>query len=363
MSDTEARFNDSNLYDASGRPRPEDVGQDLLGDCYLLATMAALAAQQPERLQDAVRYDARTQTFRVTLFESAGILGNRSRPVEVEVTQQELDYNLQRKGGSRVDNCLNEGGSNCYDLPVWPAVIETAYAKRLAQVRSDGLEQGFDRMGNGDWPSTAMHALTGDYGETLKRNAVGRMSEEQVSARLEQALQAGRPVTLYTQAERGALQDGLMDNHAYMLTGIAHTPEGELTLHLRNPWGNNLRISEGRGTPDAVIDVELKTLLQSQSLGAINIGPTPRVQEQVQEERHVWRSGDPELDRLLAAAANPAALKQAMQALAESPTGQAYFEEGRHAYQEQQEQISQQQASIQRQEAPQETMHAPVLRR
>ena len=60
------RFDEQDLY-AGGQPRATDIQQDKIGDCYFVATLAAVAEKQPDRIQDAIKFDPATGNYTVTL--------------------------------------------------------------------------------------------------------------------------------------------------------------------------------------------------------------------------------------------------------------------------------------------------------
>src|SRR5690606_10267155 len=90
---------DGHLCGAPRQPEPWHIDQDSLGDCYFVATLAALAAQQPELIQDAISYDPDTGVFTVTLHEREGrgpfgLFGSSTREVQIEVTQDDIQDNI-----------------------------------------------------------------------------------------------------------------------------------------------------------------------------------------------------------------------------------------------------------------------------
>jgi hypothetical protein len=90
----EPKYTEKNLYGDTGHPQAWDVAQLHLGDCYLLAPMASLAYQQPERIEKAIRYDAPAASFTVTLYKSQKTflgLSSKPKPVDVTVSQADID--------------------------------------------------------------------------------------------------------------------------------------------------------------------------------------------------------------------------------------------------------------------------------
>jgi hypothetical protein len=150
----EVRFDAADLYGAKG-PQAADIRQDALGDCYFVATLGALAQQQPDAVRNMISFDANTGNFTVRLHDGDG------NPQSVQVTQAEVEDNLARQGGSTADNSGLDG-------PIWPAVAETAYAKMHDSNPADGLTEGYNAIANGGWPQDAMQAITGDRGDEIR---------------------------------------------------------------------------------------------------------------------------------------------------------------------------------------------------
>ena len=263
------RFDAGDLY-GKGGPTGADIRQDALGDCYFVATLGALANARPDIIKDAIKYDPTTGNFTVTLHD-----GGKTK--SVTVTQADLAYNVQRQGGSTVDNT----GA---DTPVWPAVMETAFAKMKDSNPGNGLKEGFDKIAGGGWADDALETITGSRGTKIEYSkgffesddsALGKLGKQ-----IDAALGNGRPLTLSTDPENRSLweaitgkegkQDGLVDNHVYMVEGIKKNGN-DYTLTLRNPWGTNAGV-EGGSVSGPTIQVSLRTLVETGGLESLNAG-------------------------------------------------------------------------------------------
>ncbi|MGO4263725.1 C2 family cysteine protease [Lysobacter sp. TAB13] len=333
------RFTDKTLYGPGGHPSSSDIEQNSLGDCYFVSPLGSMAQQQPQRLENAIKYNADKGTFTVTFYkeESTGFLGlgdKEVKPVKIEVSQGELEGNLSRRGGSTVD------GHPGRDGPIWPAVMETAYAKMHDSNPKDGLQEGYDKTAHGGWPADALFTLTGVHGQTVSNSDFDDMGMEKAYKKLDTALKEHRPVTLATKSEDthwfrdDAPKDGLVNRHAFMVERVYKDEHGEVMLQVRNPWGHNNRVDEGRDTPNASISVKLKDIVDGGGLNKIDIGPSPSQHPDIKKVASA-ETGDRHLDAMLASLDNPAAMKQSMRDLAASPDGQQFAANGRSQLQEQ----------------------------
>ena len=261
------RFTDKNLYSAGG-PRLNDIKQDAIGDCYFVATLAAVASQNPRAIRDAIAYNSRSNTFCVRLYELSG------KARWIVVTQAEIEDNVTRHGGSYVDNT-----SKCER--VWPAVMETAYAKMFDSDAKNGLGEGYRKITSGGWPADAMMALTGSVGSEVRYVYVHQLAKTGsvalLGSRIATALIQKRAVTLGAVPEvdsRGWLakliglpipQDGLADRHVYSVVSMTQS-NGDWLVKLRNPWGTNMGVGEGRDSESESITVSLMTLVDTGGL-------------------------------------------------------------------------------------------------
>ncbi len=266
------RYTGGDLYGRGG-PTASDIKQDQLGDCYFVATLGAMANKTPGAIRDAISYNPRTGNFSVKLYSNG-------KAETITVTQADLRYNIARQGGSRVDNTGGRG-------PIWPAVLETAYAKKLDTNHRDGLKQGFDTLGAGGKARNAMEVLTGSRGTDIVYSKGRYESDQNALDRLGKQAQAalanGRLLTLSTDPEKDTRsffdrltgqpikQDGLVDNHVYVVESVTKVGN-DYQVTLRNPWGTNNGVGEGRDSASALITVNLSTLVKTGGLEYFNAG-------------------------------------------------------------------------------------------
>lgn len=361
---------DERLYGPSGQPQASDIRQNLLGDCYFVAPLGALATQQPGHIQDAIHYDPTTSSFTVTLYEHGhgGFLGlkDEPKPVQIEVTQADLQTDMVRS------NNLARGPAPA----IWPAVMEAAYAK-MGQQPNETMDDRLNKIGDGGWPKNAIYALTGESPMRVSAHDAKQATPEKVFDQLDGALKEGRPVLLTTNYVRTVPTDGLIqgDNgvgHAYIVEGVSKDAQGNVTMSLRNPWGHNHAPGQGIDSLSPTVQVDLKTVLDNGHLDELDIGPKARqrthdhAQEQPangdpKQSPPQASTGDPAMDRLLASLNDPSAMGQSLTALAQSPDGQAFHAQGQAQFQAMESQQAQaaQLAQAAQQQAPVQT--GPVM--
>ena len=270
---SERTYDADDLYTggADGTPSAADIDQNSLGDCFFIATAGAVADQSPGRIKDAISYNEDTGNFSVRLYD-----GDDWRTIDV--SQADIQDNIERGGGSRLD-----GGTG--DEPIWPAVMETAYAK----LRGGTLDAGYRELDKGGKARDAMETITGTRGDDVSRGLVGMLGADNAYEIVNAALENDQPVTLSTDPEETANwftgifgdedspQDGLADNHVYVVDDIYKNDDGDVMVRLRNPWQTNNSGSVGETTDansdSAFITVKLDDITAGQGLEYFNIGP------------------------------------------------------------------------------------------
>ncbi|UOF14389.1 hypothetical protein IEQ11_22140 [Lysobacter capsici] len=319
MAREERQFTADDLYGTDSRPHAADIRQDHLYNCYFLAPMGPLGEQQPDRIRDAIRFNAEAGEFTVTLYRPPNTLERgqgQTDPIResIVVSQDDIRRNISERGGGTADNNRERNG------PLWPTVIEAGFAElygRNAQGKVD-LDRGYRTIGEvtgGGGLGDGVYALTGESGRSLRildpaappmrptgpdhvaRSEpppyraplhAARLELDAVYTEVEQALANGRPVSMATQGRD--VRDGLEESHAYMVMGVSRDPRtNEAQVTLRNPYGHNQRAREGDhnigtgwSTNNPEITVNLNRLVHEGSFAEFNIGPAARVQTQQQ---------------------------------------------------------------------------------
>jgi hypothetical protein len=209
--------------------QPNDVAQGALGDCFILAPLAAVAARDPkmiERMVSRSLMGGYTVKFRKNVPPSRWQFW--SDGVETEAVR--VTGTFPARNGRPV--FAQSGDSASAGRELWPMIIEKAFAKRR-----DSGEAGYDKIGKGGNPASVLTAITGV--ETTTWAADGLEFDT-----LYEDWRGGSAIVPYTKTSEKAkgnpLYRGtttrmpLIAEHAYYVTGM--DPKAK-TITLQNPWG------------------------------------------------------------------------------------------------------------------------------
>ncbi|WP_067966694.1 DUF4226 domain-containing protein [Mycolicibacter icosiumassiliensis] len=250
----ERRWTDKDLYPHD--PTAADVKQDSVGDCYLDATMGAIANANPQWIKDRIRFDDETGNFDVTLWD-----GRQWR--RIDVTQADIDTDIKRNGASWLDNGRP-------DAALWPAVLESGYAKLKYPGKDLADALGNDvGIGQGGYAKDAMEALTGNRGTVINPEDVW-FTNQHIDQAISGSLANHQPVTIST-TPQGA---PLTQSHVYVVEGISGTGSDAMVT-LRNPWETNT--GTPIDTPDALVTIRLGDLIGSGLPGPLGTHPVAGV--------------------------------------------------------------------------------------
>lgn len=167
-------------------PKGNDTAQGALGDCYFIASMAAIANASPQAIKDAIKYNPSTETYTVRFYEESG-WGGDYKPVYIEV-----DSYLPTVAGNRNDPAYAGEPSG----KMWPAIMEKAYAK---------WKGSYQAMGNGGYGAQSMAEITG--ARSSEKNPKS-MKEEEVIPYFEKAKKDG--MAIYAAVENNRQSDAQM---------------------------------------------------------------------------------------------------------------------------------------------------------
>ena len=208
---------------------PHDVNQGSLGDCYLIAGMAAVARADPGLIEELIK-DNGDGTFDVDLY----IRPDRyTRPVRTTTT---VDARLAVKySGTPLYAGLGDQVDGKDEL--WPALIEKALAQ---QKGSYDLISGGNINGDGFHYGGTSELLTGQRGSYLSTDS---MDEDDALLYIGMALEDGVPVVASSRnlkddpdLTREANAHNVYWNHAYAPESV-DLDAG--TVDLQNPWGSS----------------------------------------------------------------------------------------------------------------------------
>jgi len=201
-----------------------DVEQGLLGDCYLIAAIAAVAKQNPELLRHMIR-DNGDGTYTVTFHAKNKFLGFETKGYSDKEITISLDGTEYAHIGDEIGNSQE----------VWVQVLEKAYAKWQGGYAD--IERGF--------PHKALEAITGidsqDYKPsslTIENLATHISDGDAITASSLHDYKIGK-TNIPDKSDTAPLyvDNTLVTGHAYTVTAV-NVENGTVTV--RNPWGHNL---------------------------------------------------------------------------------------------------------------------------
>jgi Calpain family cysteine protease len=210
----------------------DDVIQGPIGNCWMVAAFAAVAGQNPEAIEKAIR-DNGDGSLTVTFFEkNAG-----GAPTKVQL---EIDGQLP------VSNGRLRYGENRDRSELWVGILEKAFAQ---------WKGGYEAIGNGGMPGDVMFALTGRKPDYFPTELPGT----DVLGKLQSAVAQGLCATAATlEGDHPDLYNGtgIHASHAYSIHGVEEV-DGQKFVALRNPWGSGE--PAGNGPDDGVFKIDAAT--------------------------------------------------------------------------------------------------------
>ena len=227
---------------------PRDVRQGGLGDCHLLASLAALAMSPRGQavLRGAVVENKNEKgvvvSWTVTLHKPERHLFGKTTFREVHITVSG-PYVVGHAQPRRSDD----------DHEIRPLILEKAFAQ---------YSGGHNNISHGGFPVDAMTLLTGCEAAYITLAFPNRWWGGYDADKLKADLAQGKPVVFTSKAGIGTddVAHGLLGGHAYFATGI-ELRDGTFFLTLGNPWGN--------WQPDPIPCDELTTWFSGVNVGAL----------------------------------------------------------------------------------------------
>lgn len=230
MSRTADARNETNgnrdLYPPDGI-KPDAIKQGMIGNCYFVAALAAVAKSNPESIRNMIK-DNNDGTYTVTF------PGAKNEPITVKApTEAEMGL-------------YNNSGSN----GLWASVMEKAFGKykdNHAWIGSYTPQEGAD---GGGYTEKSLALLSGK--ESTELNLYDDKNDPSVVHKyLRDAFESNPPkaVTASSRLEwqgwwngwktDGDTTDGFVRRHAFTITGFNPDGPGGGTVTIRNPWGGS----------------------------------------------------------------------------------------------------------------------------
>jgi len=201
----------------NNKPSYLNVEQGALADCWLVASLAEVAARDPQDIENMFTYDGTTvdhgataRLYTVRFYSTSGA------PVYVQV-----DTKLP-SGGEYYDSVDNDLGTQA----LWVALAEKAYAvaNGLGYVTTNNEYQDSYAALNYGNPAWALHAITGQPASDYSIDP----------ANIATAWDAGNLVVICTSTPQSSY---IVGNHCYAVVGY-DSSSGE-PFEVFNPWGTD----------------------------------------------------------------------------------------------------------------------------
>lgn len=211
------------LYKNEADPRAsityKAIAQGTIGDCYLEAVIASIAASGPAKIRNMIQ-DHGDGTYTVTF------PGDRAHPIKVNApTEAEMGLNT-------------EAG----EYGIWPNVLEKAFGEYFVEhsilpTKGYSSTEGAD---GGGFASQSTKLLTGkSVNEYWCSGWRSSKTNQNIKRELTEAFADGRAVTCSIGSiARGETKDGFTKRHVYSIIGWDPNGNDGGTLTIRNPWGN-----------------------------------------------------------------------------------------------------------------------------
>lgn len=236
---SEMRPVEGELYLAGGADmrqgiHPSDADQGQIGNCFVVASLAAVAQNNPDVIRNAIeangdgsytvtfyRREADTRFNRLNNwfdngFDPVKITVTAEFPVLADGTQPYIHENQEVLDGKR---------------ELWPAIMEKAYAQFLSQ-SSNPIDM-YSTLNKGGNPADVLEAITGQRSainepQTYSIHQLATMHNNQ------QAIIFGTPDPSDPSVNQPAfINKQLQPKHAYY---VSHIDQQRNRVTLRNPW-------------------------------------------------------------------------------------------------------------------------------
>ena len=209
---------------------PDAIKQGSIGNCYFLASLAAVAKSNPEAIKNMIK-DNGDGTYTVTF------PGAKDEPITVKAPT-EAEQGL-----------YNHGSPN----GTWASVMEKAYGEYC---QKHFYRRSPFNLGGGDTPTEGADGggRTGGVTELLTGHSSDTdmlflTSQETTADKLERAFSSNPPKAVTAGISKGILSDTTDDKfytgHAYSIVGFKPDGKGGGMVTIRNPWGGADNTTDG----------------------------------------------------------------------------------------------------------------------
>ena len=207
----------------TGGPKKEDVNQGATGDCYLLATLAAIAEKQPHLIESMIMPVDRTNTEYDVLFHLPN-RGHQENPLRLSLRVFSTNYLSPELEPVYAHN---KEGHHSH----WVTLLEHWFAKVNDRLEFFGRGTGYDGIGHGGVPHVPYYLITG------RSMTMGTTSSGM--SRFREALKTADDGGIVVVGTNPDVQSKkLVGSHAY--TVVSTSPSG---AQLYNPWGETVELS------------------------------------------------------------------------------------------------------------------------
>lgn len=198
-----------------GGPKLNQVKQGGLGDCYFLAAVGSVVADDPDAIRNAMR-DNGDGTYSVRFHKDNG-----------DAVWVKVDADLPVDANGKLAYAKGVDSDGDGKLELWVPLMEKAYAKFIDKYGpKDGVD-GYEDIGAGGKASEAIATLTGKRASYQGIPASDSKLEDLLSAAND-----GHAVVVNIDKTG----EGWVGNHSYTVVGT-YEENGETRVSLRNPWG------------------------------------------------------------------------------------------------------------------------------
>ena len=224
------------LFDERG-PNYDDPEQGGLGDCYLIASLSAVAQQDPGRIRRMIRPmpDGR---YVVTFWVAATEGGLRTFNPHDEIVENAVPSTSpsrvpEHAGTGSAPDPYGIGGGRMSQRELWVSLVERAYAQ---------WRGGYELAGAGGTAAAALEEITGIRSRILRP---GSTDPGEIVDTIERELRAHSAIVAGTVADDAiAMRHGLIGAHGY---SVLSAGSGQVLLRnqQRDPNRGGRRITIG----------------------------------------------------------------------------------------------------------------------